>query len=343
MKRKKLWLPTAVLSVLALGLAACGGGGDAASSSESSAPPASSDTSEASQESPAAQVTDVTILGNWFAQPEMGGYFQADAEDLGAADGVNITMKQGGPGIQTVPQVAAGEAQFGISHTDEIMVAVDSGLPLVAVSSAFAKDIQCLAYHKDTGIKDFSDLAGHKVSRVPSPYWDYIVAHYNLEGKVDPINIGSLANFQNDHNIVQQCFLTSEPYTIKEMGMDDVDYLKVSDAGYTPYRNLLFTTKDYAEKNPEVVKAVVKAVKAGWEHYLADPTKGNELIMKVNPDNDPNVIKFSNETFKENPDLFADPIGSFDDAQWKANKEQLVEAGLLKESFDYTKAYLPSN
>lgn len=347
MKRKHLLLPVAVLSVLALSLAACssdGGETPTQTQSSDSSAPASSDTSQASSEEPAGgDVTEVTILSNWFAQPEVGGYFQADAENLAGPDNVKITMKQGGPGIQTVPQVAAGEAQFGISHTDEIMVAIAAGLPLVAVSSAFAKDIQCLAYHKDTGIKDFPDLAGHKVSRVPSPYWDYIVAHYKLEGKVDPINIGSLANFQNDHDIVQQCFITSEPYTIKEMGMDDVGYLKISDSGYTPYRNLLFTTKEYADKNPDVVKAVAKAVSTGWEHYLADPTKGNELIMKTNPDGDPKVIEFANQIFKENPDLFTSPIGSFDDAQWKANRDQLVEAGLLKADFDYTQAYLHDN
>lgn len=342
MKRKSLLLPVAALSVLALGLAACSSdGGSAQTQSSDNSTPAASDTSQPSSEEPAGgDVTEVTILGNWFAQPEVGGYFQADAEDLAGPDNVKITMKQGGPGIQTVPQVAAGEAQFGISHTDEIMVAIASGLPLVAVSSAFVKDIQCLAYHEDTGIKDFPDLAGHKVSRVPSPYWDYVVAHYDLEGKVEPINIGSLANFQNDHDIVQQCFLTSEPYTIEEMGMDDVGYLKISDAGYTPYRNLLFTTKEYADKNPDVVKAVAKAVSTGWEHYLADPTKGNELIMKVNPDQDPKILDFANQIFKDNPDWFADPVGSFDDAQWKANRDQLVEAGLLKADFDYTQAYL---
>lgn len=346
MKRTTTLRSIAALSVLAMALAACSSGGGGSQSSTDGGEPATSDSSQSSTESsaeaPPAEKTDVTILSNWFAQPEVGGYFQAAAEDLGAPDNVTITVKQGGPGIQTVPQVAAGEAQFGISHTDEIMVAVNSGIPLVAVSSAFAKDIQCLAYHQDTGIKDFADLAGHKVSRVPSPYWDYIVAHYQLEGKVDPINIGSLANFKNDHDIVQQCFITSEPYTIEEMGMDDVGYLKLSDAGYTPYRNLLFTTKEYATKHPDVVEAVVKAVTEGWQHYLADPTKGNELIMKTNPDQDPNVMAFANKIFKENPDLFADPIGSFDDAQWKANKEQLVEAGLLSEDFDYTQAYLPT-
>lgn len=125
--------------------------------------------------------------------------------------------------------------------------------------------------------------------------------------------------------------------------MDDVGYLKISDSGYTPYRNLLFTTKEYADKNPDVVKAVAKAVSTGWEHYLADPTKGNELIMKTNPDGDPKVIEFANQIFKENPDLFTSPIGSFDDAQWKANRDQLVEAGLLKADFDYTQAYLHDN
>src|SRR5699024_10297575 len=120
----------------------------------------------------------------------------------------------------------------------------------------------------DTGIEDFGDLAGHQVARVPSPYWDYIVEHYDLKGKVDPINVGGLATFKNDDNLVQQCFITSEPYTINQWDDQDIGYLNISDSGYTPYRNLLFTTQDFLKEHPDVVETVVDAVTQGWTDYL---------------------------------------------------------------------------
>ncbi|HEX9461250.1 MAG TPA: hypothetical protein VGB82_01505 [Alphaproteobacteria bacterium] len=55
---------------------------------------------------------------NWFAQADQSGYWDAYIEGLGKENGIQIAALQGGPKIQTIPQVAAGQAEFGIGNAD---------------------------------------------------------------------------------------------------------------------------------------------------------------------------------------------------------------------------------
>lgn len=321
MNRKALIAGLAGIAALALTLTGCAGGDSGSDGGEGSG-------------------KEATILTNWFAQAEQGGYWAAEAEGLAEKHGVDLKVSQGGPGIQTIPQVAAGEADFGVGNADEVLVAIDSGLPIVAVAAGPAKNLQCMAYHESTGIAGFEDLNGHTVARVPSPYWDYIRDSFKLD-QVNEINIGDLASFQNDQDMVTQCFMTSEPFIIEKMGMTDVGYLSVADdGGYNAYQNLLFTTQRFIDENPETVQAVVDASVEGWSAMLEDPTATKELIMKTNSDGDPEVFDYTVDLFKTDESLLGgDEVGQMTDERWNELSEQLVGIGLLSEDFDVSKAY----
>ena len=326
MKKSKWIAGVAIAAALTLGTSACAGTGGTASPSDNG-----------SSGNGPKDLGSATILGNWFAEPEMGGYEAADANDLGKPLGVKITFNQGGPGIQTIPQVAAGKADFGVGNADEILVARQSGVPIVAVAAGPAHNLQCLAYHKGSGITDFKDLSGKTVSRVPSPYWDYIQAHFNLKN-VQVVNITSPAAFQKDQNMALQCFITSEPYVFKTKGMTDVGYLRVQDSGYDAYQNMLFTTESYIKQNPDKVKAVVEAVTKGWGQLFTDPTATKAFVLKVNPDYDPGNFDFAVDLLKSE-NLMGDKVGFIDDARMKELADQLVTINQLKSNADYKSAF----
>lgn len=280
-----------------------------------------------------------TILMNWFAQAEQGGYWAAQADNLGAADGVKITVQQGGPGIQTIPQVAAGKAQFGVGNADEVMEAVSNGLPIVAIAAGFDTNLQCMMYHQSSGIHSFADLNGKMVARVPSPYWDYLKKAFNLN-KVQEINYtGSMADFAHNQQLVQQCFVTSEPYVAQQQKITGLGYLSVAkDGGYNPYGNLLFTSLNLVKSNPGLVRAVVHAVVQGWSDFLTNPAPVKALVDKTNPNADPGAFDYAHNVILKGGYL-GNPIGAMTDARWLELRNQMAQAGLVPANFDYTKVY----
>lgn len=310
---------TAVAVLVAFaGLAACGSSGSSSSSTSGSG---------------SASTQKVSLLMNWFAQAEQGGYWQAQAADTGKASGLSINVLQGGPQIQTIPQVAAGKADFGVAQADELMLARAQGVPVVEVFGGMDKYLQCMMYHPSTGIKGFADISGRQVAVAPSGgFWPWIKGRYNLKN-VQEINFtGSLAEFKRNQNLVQQCFITSEPYFAKQQKIPNAE-LMVADAGYNPYSQGLFTSEQMVKDHPELVRKVVASVQAGWQQFLKDPTKGRDLVLQVNKDMQRGPFDYAWKTLKDG-NYFGTPIGGMTAARWNTLHKQLQDAGVLTKPVD---------
>ena len=94
----------------------------------------------------------VRILTNWFIQPDQAGYWQAQQDNLGKEAGIKIAVQQGGPRIQTVPQVASGQAEFGIGNADDVLLARMRGAPVRAVFAHLDHVPYTLVYHADPAV-----------------------------------------------------------------------------------------------------------------------------------------------------------------------------------------------
>jgi NitT/TauT family transport system substrate-binding protein len=334
MSRRQIRSFAALAVAASLALSAC------SSSSSSSATPSGTATT------PSVQAQTVTILQNWFAQAEQAGYWDASSKQYAKAQGITINAQQGGPGVQTIPQVAAGKSEFGVANADEILVARKSGLPIVAIAAGFDTNLQCMMSHKDANITNFAGLNGHQVAAVPSPYFDFLKAHFKLTS-IKQVNFnGSMATFKLNKNLVQQCFVTSEPFVAQQQSIA-INYLSVAkDGGYNPYGNLLFTTEKVIKDNPELVRAVVSAVVQGWTDFLADPSVAKAAVIAANKDVDPAGFDYAATAIKDG-NYLGSPIGGMTDARWKTLRDQLVSVGDLPANFDYTPAFttqfLPAN
>ncbi|WP_026556145.1 ABC transporter substrate-binding protein [Arthrobacter sp. 35W] len=324
MKLKHLATAVASAAVIALGATACG---SAAATGPSAANPQTA-----------------TILMNWFAQAEQGGYWDAMQNQTVKDSGVTLKVQQGGPGIQTIAQVAAGQSDFGIANADDVMVARKNGLPIVAVAAAYDTNLQCIMSHKAIGATSFEALNGHQISRVPSPYFDYLKSHFKLDN-IEEINYtGSLADFKRNDNLALQCYVTSDVYNAEKEGID-INVLNIAkDGGYNPYGLLLFTTDKLVKEKPELVKSVVKASVAGWKSFQADPTAAKTAVMAANKDADSATFDAAVKTIKDGNYLGAS-IGSMTEERWNTLRDQLASIGQVPAGFDaktaYTNDFLP--
>jgi NitT/TauT family transport system substrate-binding protein len=321
---RRILVVLAVLAVLPLGVAACGGDDD--------------------DDGGGGGPEEATLVMNWFAQAEQGGYWEAEAANTGKAEGVSIKVQQGGPQIQTIPQVAAGKADFGVAQADELMLARAEGVPVVEVFGGMDKYLQCMMYHPSSGIKDFGDISGHQVAVAPSGgFWPWIKGHYKLED-VQEINFtGALAEFKRNDNLVQQCFITSEPYFADQEKIDHAELL-VADAGYNPYSQGLFTSERMIQENPDLVRKVVAAVQKGWEKFLQNPSAARALVLKTNKDMEKGPFDYAWKTIK-NGDYLGTPIGAMTAERWQTVHDQLEEAGVLEKDVDpnevWTDEFMP--
>ena len=99
-----------------------------------------------------ASATDkVTFLTSWFAQAEHGGFYQAKATGLYEKAGLDVTIKMGGPQVNGMQLLLAGETDFMMGYDLQVLKAIEQGLPVTTVGTSFQFDLQGMMTHDDVG------------------------------------------------------------------------------------------------------------------------------------------------------------------------------------------------
>ncbi|RXZ82666.1 myristoyl transferase [Paenibacillaceae bacterium] len=349
-----------LLLVMTAVLGACGSSGDKA---EPSGTAAGSPKDNAQGEGDAADGDDaanepkddkpaelfkVKQMTNWFAQAEHGGQYAALLKGFYKEAGLDMTIESGGPGISSTQIVASGKADFGMGQGDEVLFARQNGIPLVALVGVFQKNPQAIMYHKGQDIKGFEDLDGRK-AYVGSgvAYWEFMKKAFDL-GKVQEFAYnGSLASFIEDDTAVSQSYMTSEPYTLAQEGIE-VDFLLNADSGYAPYGNILYTTEKFLKDHPDIVKAYVEASVRGWNYYKDNYEEVNVFIKDFNPDMPLDKLEYSATALQPlvyGFDAETNGVGYMSEERWQTLMEQLLDLGLLESPIDvktvFTTEFLP--
>ncbi|WP_019155085.1 ABC transporter substrate-binding protein [Robertmurraya massiliosenegalensis] len=316
-----------VSMVFIMVLAACGGEQSSSSSEEAK---------------------EVKLVLNWFAKSQHGGVYSAIEEGLFKDNGLNVTVEPGGPQVSSINMVASGNAEFGLAHADQIVMARNEGIELVAVAAAMQGSPQAFMFHKGYGIDEFEDLNGRKVFIQPGIiYWEFLKNQYDLSGVEELAYTGQHVNFIDDMDAITQAFLTSEPYFMELEGVE-VETKLVSDAGYDPYNVVLYVSKDYLEDNKETVKAFTEAFVEGWNAYKDSYEEINPIIQEDNPDIELESLQFESESQEEfvyGMDAAEHGVGYMTEERWATLIDQLYELGLVNEKFDaseiFTTEFLP--
>src|SRR6056300_631532 len=108
----------------------------------------------------------VVLQLKWTPQFQFAGYYVA--QELGFYDeaGLQVEIRPGGPGLNSLSEVVTGRAQFGISSSnllaEHIMVA-----PVKVLAAIFQTSPARFVTLESSGIETSEDLAGKRVMLLP--------------------------------------------------------------------------------------------------------------------------------------------------------------------------------
>ena len=291
---------------------------------------------------PARAAERIVFLTSWFAQAEHGGFYQAKATGLYDRAGLDVEIRMGGPQVNGMQLLLAGEADAIMGYDIQVLQAAEKGLPAVTVAASFQYDLQGMMTHEDVkslaGVKDKTILVS---SAGMTAWWPWLKKRYALSDAQVRAYTFNLQPFFADPGIVQQSYPSSEPFQAGEKGVPVNFYLFAKD-GYPPYGTTIVTTRTWIEGKPDAMRRFVAASMEGWKSYMADPGPGNALIKAQNPKMTDAQIAFGIEKMRALKILGGEdnvPIGTMTEARWRASYDYLVEAGLLKAGTDWHRAY----
>ncbi len=275
-----------VLTMVAVGLAGCG---------RKDAPGAAPDGLE-----------HVRLHLDWHPQTEYGGYYQALERGFYREAGLGVEIIPGGPGVPFKDIVALERAEIGCTDGNDVIVAISRGVPLVIVAAEMQRNPQGILFHQEHPLTEFSALDGRTFMAGPGTAWvDYLRRQFGVSFDLLPLT-ADLTSFLADKTMVRQCFVTQEPFFARQRGAS-VGTLLLADSGYAPYR-VIFTSREYLARKPEVVRAFVAATIRGFDDLVdGDPAPAFAALQKANVLMTPEVMAFSLDAMKRMGLVQGDP------------------------------------
>ena len=294
--------------------------------------------------SPAHAADKITFLTSWYAQAEHGGFYQAKATGLYEKDGLDVSIKMGGPQVNGMQLLLGGNADIIMGYDFQVLSGIAKGLPVTTVATSFQKDLQGMMTHGD--VKDLGDLKGKTIliaSSGRTSWWPWVHQKFGYtDAQLQPYTF-NLQPFFADNNVAQQAYPSSEPFQAIEKNVPANFYL-FADYGYPPYGTTMVATRPLVDKKPDVIARFIKASLEGWKSYLADPAPANALIRADNPHMSEAQLAFAVRQLKalkvlDGGDAATMGIGIMTPERWKATYDFAVAAGLLKPSVDWKAAF----
>jgi NitT/TauT family transport system substrate-binding protein len=238
------------------------------------------------QDKTAEKLEKFVYLTNWYAEAEHGGFYQAMASGLYKKEGLDVSIRMGGPQVNGLQLLAAGQVDCFMGYDVQTMKAREQGIAAVTVAAAFQKDPQVMIGHPEN-FKKMADLKGKTIlisGDARTNFWPWLQATFGLDDKqVRPYTF-NIQPFVADKNVVQQGYLSSEPYAIEKQAKFKPNAFLLSDHGWPPYTTTVVCMESTLQKKPKQVAAFVKASMQGWKDYLlGDPKAANAMIRKDNP------------------------------------------------------------
>jgi NitT/TauT family transport system substrate-binding protein len=363
--KRRAWMFVAPTALVAL-LLACGSNNNKAQNASPAAPSASAtkaasaaatsasaattatspatSTATATQVAKPAKVTKIVFAPDWFTGPENAGELMAKLLNLYPPD-LDVEIRDGGPSVSVTQQLATGQIQMGTcTGIDNILVAKQEGIDLVALFAPMQISPQVLIAHKETGIKGFEDMKGKSIAVSDFVYWwDWLVKKYGWSQSQRVKYNGTLQDFLLNKELITQGYYMNEPYYIQKQGQQ-IDMFLIADAGFNPYAEVLCTSKSFLEKNPDAVREFVQAAQKGYLAML-DPKNQKLLFDEIQRRNktwQPDAIAYS---LSKIPDLMftaetaTNGFGTMSDERWKTTMQQMIDVGELKGPLDYKALY----
>jgi sulfonate transport system substrate-binding protein len=224
--------------------------------------------------------------------------------------------------------VAAGEADMGFMADLPAIIAKSTGQPIEIVSNvAYGEKDLAVLVKPDSPIQSVADLKGKKVAYATGSYAQHLLALLlSNEGltldDVESINLGAgdqpaaLTSGEVDAIVIWEQY-------ISKLTSENQARVLADGTGIKKGNMITYFVSDYAEANPDVVKAYIKALNRANEILATDPDKAAETVAE-NFGVDTELMKKIIPNFTYTTDLTDDDI-----AEITKVKDFSLEAGII--------------
>jgi putative hydroxymethylpyrimidine transport system substrate-binding protein len=282
---------------------------------------------------PAAAADKLTLILDWFVNPDHGPLIVAQERGLFAAQGLDVELVAPADPNDPPKLVAAGKADLAVSYQPQLHIQVDQGLPLVRIATLVGTPLNSLVVLADGPVNTLADLKGRRVGYSVGGFEDALLgamlAKVGLTLKdIELINVNfslspSLAAGQVD--AVIGAFRNFELNQMDIIGKPGRAFY-VEEEGVPAYDELIVVASKARLDDPRLPRFVA-ALEQGAQYLVNHPDESWAMFIKGRKELDDELNK---RAWRDTLPRFAMRPGALDHARYHRFAAFLKHAGLIK-------------
>lgn len=282
---------------------------------------------------------DVTLQLKWVTQAQFAGYYVAQDKGFYEEEGLNVTIKPGGPDIAPTQVLAGGGADVTVDWMPSALSAREKGLPMVNIAQPFKKSGMMLTCRKDAGVETTDDFAGKTLgvwffgNEFPFLSW-MSKLELPTEGGEDGVTVLK-QGFNVDPLLQNQAACVStmtynEYWQVIDAGLtpEELTVFKYEDQGVATLEDGLYVLEDNLE-DPEFADKMVRFVRAsmkGWKYAEENPDEAADIVLE-NDASGAQTEEHQQRMMREIAKLTEGSDGALAEADYERTVQSLLSGG----------------
>ena len=287
----------------------------------------------------AARAEDVTLQLKWVTQAQFAGYYVAQDQGFYEEEGLDVTIKPGGPDVAPVQVLLGGGADVMVDWMPSALAAREAGAPVVNIAQPFKSSGMMLTCRNDSGVTSTADFPGHTLgvwfgdNEYPFLSW---MSKLGIPTDGSPEGVTVLKQGFNVDPLLQNqaaCISTmtyNEYWQVIDAGLtpEDLTVFKYQDEGVATLEDGLYVLEDKLA-DPAFVETMAKFVRAsmkGWKWAEEHPEDAAMIVLDndaTGAQTEQHQIRMMGEVAK----LTAGSDGTLDPADYDRTVATLLAAG----------------
>jgi len=285
---------------------------------------------------PQAEPDAVTVQLKWVHQAHFAGFYIALEKGFFADENLDITLIEGGPGIDVIDSVVSGRADFAVTAPNVLFTEVDEGEPLKAIATIFQISPVVFVSMAESGITRPHDFIDKKISILGVQDFEM-----QLHAMMDFLGIplGSMDYKDHTYTIddltsgavdVQGYYVTSGLVRLRDAGYH-ANLIYPGDYGIHLNGDCLIATDATLEEKPDITRRFLRALLKGYTYAIEHEEEAVQATMPYALEDDANLQRSMWSASIPLISTGSRTIGLMDRDAWQATRDTLLDQNLINQ------------
>jgi len=228
----------------------------------------------------------MTLRTQWVPQAQFAGYYMALEKGFYKKAGIDLEIRDGGPGLNALREVSSGDVDFATGWLISAMRLRAKGEKLVLIGQVFQRSALLLLSMKSKGIDSVEKFSGQSMGVWPGDFQlppKALIRKHRVRN-VKIVDQGfSMGPFIKGELNIASAMTYNEYHQVLEAGVkkEDLVVFNYGDLGMNLPEDGIYAHESLAKKDPALCRKFMEVTLEGWRYAFDHKDETTKLMTEL--------------------------------------------------------------